>query len=406
MEMRRIVTMMAAVGLVAALGFTSGHADGPMFGNAVRVGTGISEPGIHVAPNGIVYVDGPAGLGTHSKLWRSTNGGASYEAVNFGTGMNRMPGGGDSDVATRGSRVYYLDLWAGSNSLSISEDNGETWVVGQPFTSLPLSDRQWIALGTQDPVTGLDTVYVLYALIQEPRQVMLARSRTGGLTWDFHAPVPGVLSASGFTGQLASDGKKFLTFAWEDRGVLRVATSEDEGVTWATSEVSSRVLSIIPSIALDGEDIHVAWIDRNDYSVNTRSSRDKGTTWGAPHELSAPGTTNIFTWIDARNGKVSLAWYGVDTTSPVQPDYVEANSRWMVRYAESTDRGATWSNVVDVALGKTGIICTRGLNCDLPGGTGGRELGDFLSVVIDNDGKAMIAFGGRISSGVRVAKQL
>lgn len=403
--MRRTLAVIASVVLAGTMVLTSSGAASGWSITKLPGGNAITEPGINVSSNGTIFVDGPAGTPGHSKLWRSTDGAATFEALSFAAPISKLPGGGDSDVVTRGDRVFFLDLWVGSNSLSVSEDGGSTFKVGTPFTSLPASDRQWIALGDRDPFTGLDTVYVIYALIQEPKQVMLARSRTSGLTWDFHTPVPAFQSARGYTGQVISDGSKFLAVSWEDGGVLRVATSSDEGATWASSGIiATSVAPVIPGMAQDGNNLYTVWIDRDDYSVNVASSPDKGVTWSVPQGISAGGTTNMFPWIDARAGKVAVAWYGADVPS-TKPDDVPTTTQWKTRYTESVGGGA-FSPVVDIDIAKTGIICTGGLGCDPAlGGPGGRELGDFLTVTINNSGKSLVVYGGRVTAGVRVARQ-
>lgn len=405
--MRRTIAAALAATLVSVLAATTSRAATPAFGTPVRVpgGNQITEPGVNVSSNGTIYVDGPAGTPGRSRLWRSTDGGASFNSLSFGT-TARLPGGGDSDVATRGNRVYFLDLWAGSNSLNVSEDGGSTWTFGSPYSTLPLSDRQWITLGDPDPTTGMDTVYILYALIQSPRQVMIARSRTGGITWEYNAPVPALNSASGFTGQIVSDGHKFLAFAWEDGGVLRVATSADEGETWTVSDdIADDVWATIQGVTLDGNDIYVTWTQRGDNTTRVAISRDKGLTFGDDIIVSNAGTTNAFPWIDARDGKVAVAWYGADAVAS-RPDNVPLTTLWNLRYVESTDGGETFTAPVSIDVAKTGIICTQGLGCDPTlGGPDGRELGDFLTVTINNEGRSLIVYGGSTGKGVRLVKQ-
>lgn len=405
--MRRTVSLAVTLIAAAAVALAPGSgASAPSFHDWVRAGSGITEPGIHIAPDGTIFVDGPSGVPVHSKLFRSTDDGQTFSEVAFGTGFNRLPGGGDSDVEIRttpsGQRIYFLDLWAGSNSITISEDNGATWTTGTPFTTLPLSDRQWIALGRVNELTGMDTVYALYALIQTPNQVMIARSRTGGLTWETHVPAPAALNAYGFTGPLVSDGDRFIAFVWEDGGWLRAAYSEDEGETWGQSEVIARgVGGLIPVVALDGDDMYATWVHRDDWSIKVARSTDRGRSWSEPVTVSGGGS-NVFPWIDARDGKVAVAWYAADTHTG-RPDAAPAETVWVARYLESIDRGETWSTTVDVGPGKTGIICISGLSCSLDGG--GRELGDFMSVAIGYDGKSVVGFGGRVGSGVKVAVQ-
>lgn len=406
--MRRAIGLLAGLLTIAVLAIAPGHAAAPTFAPWVTAGSGVTEPGVHVAPDGTIFVDGPAGTPGHSRLWRSNNDGASYSEVRFSTGISRLPGGGDSDVAIRptpdGQRIYFLDLWAGSNSISISEDNGDTWIAGTPFTTLPLSDRQWIALGPADPLTGLDTVYVLYALIQEPRQVMIARSTTGGLTWDGHFPAPALLAARGFTGQLLGDEQGFLSFIWEDGGTLRAARSSDGGQTWSSSApIAGNVFGLIPSTALDGDTMHAVWVSNLGFTIQYARSNDRGATWSAPVTLSAGGS-NIFPWVDARDGKVAITWTAADSYTG-NPNGAPVSASWMARYIESVDGGSTWSARVDVGPAKTGKICTTGLSCDLDG-SGGRELGDFQSVAIMPDGRSVIAFGGRVPYGVKTAVQI
>jgi hypothetical protein len=395
--MRRSLAATAAVALVASLAITAARADGPTF-TVTKAGPTSSEPGINVAGDGTIYVDTPSGLGAHSKLYKSSDSGASYQPVSFGAVGQRFPGGGDSDVITRGNRVYFLDLWAGSNSIQYSDDAGATWVAGQPFTTLPASDRQWLALGPHDTTTGFDTVYALYSEV--PAGVAVARSSTNGLVWDSHHFISG---SSGFTGQLLSDGNKTLFFTAEDGQTIRGYVSRDGGDTWTATPIASNVMSIIPGAAMDGQNVYAAWVDRTDYSTWVGTSHDLGATW-TTQQVSAPDTSNIFAWVDARGGKVSVAWYGADAGA-VKPDDVPASTRWMVRYSESIDGGGTFTTPVDVALARTQFICTRGLACDV-NGPGHRELGDFLTTTIDNAGKSLIVFtaisGG---SGVKVAKQ-
>lgn len=408
--MRRFLTVLASTTLLATAALTAGHSSTPTFGPPVKVpgSGGGSEPGINLSSNGTIFVDAPTGLPGHSALWKSTDGGTSYKSVSFGSPWSRLPGGGDSDVVTKGNKVWFLDLSAASNSISISENNAETFSIGSPLTSLPASDRQWIGLGDPDPTTGLDTVYILYALIQQPSQVMLAKSIDGGVTWPLHSMVPAYGAAKNFTSQLEVQGSS-LAFAWEDRNVLSVATSADGGTTWSTTEVHPLVYgSIIPGFAMDGDTIAVSFMTW-DLRVHVAVSTDGGKTFGEPTAVSTPGTTNMFPWVDVEDDKVAVAWYGTTSLNaegePNDPNDVRADEEWFVRYAESLDAGATWSDQVSVTTAKKGFICTKGLGCPNLG-VGGRELGDFLTLTIRHDDlRSMIAYGGRVPGGIKVVTQ-
>ena len=104
----KAAAVMAAAGLVstaAAVAITSAPtAAAGSFGSPVVVTRqSVSEPGVDVASDGTIYVNGPAGLlsnlpGSPSYVFRSTDGGASFQETP--ADMRALfPGGGDSDIA-------------------------------------------------------------------------------------------------------------------------------------------------------------------------------------------------------------------------------------------------------------------------------------------------------------------
>jgi len=297
-------------------------------------------------------------------------------------------------VLSDDGRVYFLDLWGGSNSLSVSHDGGDTWTVGNPIVGIPTSDRQWIGLGARDPGTDLDTVYVVYSkLVVQPDWSWLARSTDGGMTFTYHRPIPFPTGGTeGPTGNLVSKDD-FLAFVFEDGGRLGVGVSTDAGETWTSTPINALIPDAdnnIPSIAMDGDDLHVAYVNRLDHSIMTATSHDRGVTWSAPTPVATTEGVNVFTWIASRDGKVGVAWYGSDSDVEV-PDNVPADGTWDVHYAESLDAGSSYGESVVVAPDvKAGAICTAGLSC-----SGGREVGDFIALEIGYDGRAYIALYNR-----------
>lgn len=399
--MRRGFGLAVSFLLVAVFVLGSGSA-APTFGTPVPMPAtgGAFEPGIDIAADGTIFVNGPPGIPIHSKLWRSMDGGATFSARPFNGNFGRLPGGGDSDVVTRaGGRVYFIDLWAGSNSIARSEDNGSTWTAGTPITTLPLSDRQWVELGV--PNGAQDTVHVVYALIEPPRQVMIATSTDSGQTFTQHVPAPGVTQATGFTGPLVSDRAGFLAFPYEDGGILRVATSTNDPASWSRSiPIGSNVLNLMPTLAMSGNHLYAAWIDSSNYSVKLRHSPDRGVTWDQATKTISSGGSNVFVWLDARGDKVSAAWYGTDG-NPKDPEI--DNGPWFLKYSESINAGGTFTAPVKAVAGavKTDPVCLGGVSC-----TSGREFGDFLQVAVDAAGKAFIAYVDVTdNSQVKVVKQ-
>jgi hypothetical protein len=75
---------------------------------------------------------------------------------------------------------------------------------------------------------------------------------------------------------------------------------------------------------------------------------------------------------------------------------VPSSAQWFETYLESSDEGATFSTPVSVdsTPAKTGPICTEGTNC-----SANRELGDFQSLTLDNQGNADLSWVHSFNSG-------
>src|SRR5438046_10351362 len=124
---KKAAAVAAAAGLVgaavavAATQEPSGAA--ASFGSPVVVThQDVSEPGVDVATDGTIYVNGPSGLlsnlpGSPSPVFRSTDGGASFIQTPASLRAN-LPGGGDSDISIdppTGARCM-TDIWLGSST--------------------------------------------------------------------------------------------------------------------------------------------------------------------------------------------------------------------------------------------------------------------------------------------------
>lgn len=419
----RIVAASTLLVLVAAL--TGGTASaGPTF-SIVNAGSSNGyEPGIDLMADGTMFVNSPqGGSGTQSGLWRKRPSDASFQKIAFPSPASRYPGGFDNDVEIKGSRVYMLDLWVGSNSILRSDDGGDTWTGGGPISTLGPSDREWIAVGKT--VNGQDTVFALTAIIggvSLTSPAILAISRDSGETFTEHTPVPLPTPHAGFSGQLLADDTGFVGMSYIEGSKVKFAGSPDEGKTWNVADISAFQDSFaqhIQGVAMTGNTLHVVWISSVGFGVKVHYARseDKGLTWtggagevfngrAVPTALSSAGSS-MFPWVAARGNKVAATWYQAYTSAtgpllsvPTDPNSVPANTRWRIMYAESLDGGVTWTTPVaaDAAPAQSGIICTQGIGC-----TSGRQLGDFQQVVIDAAGRSHIVYAR--SGGARVASQ-
>src|SRR4051794_37229287 len=151
----RPVMTISAVGVVSLAAATllpvsQGEAHAASFGTPVVVsGDDVSEPGIDVAPDGTLYVNAPVGVlsnipGPPSKVYRSTNGGASWTTLPQSLKAN-LPGGGDSDITIApDGTLSETDLWLGNSTVATSSDKGQTWTAN-PVQGPLVQDRQWVA---------------------------------------------------------------------------------------------------------------------------------------------------------------------------------------------------------------------------------------------------------------------
>lgn len=372
------------------------------------------EPGVHVFPSGRVIVDSPNGLGAHSQAaWSdslsagtcvySTN--ACFTKSVFALPPQRYPGGGDSEVAIgHNNRVYFADLWVGSNSVSRSDDGGVNFTAGLPFTDLPASDRQWLSVGPE--VGGKDTVYLIYQQLGLGWP-MFVRSDDSADTWTVHKRL--TVPSSGYSGPLVSDDTGYVGFVSVDGGNVNFQWSANKGDTWTSRLVATNGWdSIMPYVGMSGDLVAVTWIDRTFYTARAAYSTDKGNTW-TTLSLSSPGSA-AFPSIGVRGSKIAVAWYqafnsdGTIISSATNPNSVATGQHWKVMYSESTDSGTTFSGAVAIsARVKLGFICTAGLSC-----SGGRELGDFMTVAIDNNDKTLVAYASYYDapSGLLIGRQL
>src|SRR3954454_19846901 len=151
---RRKAAVAALVALAASplggLATTSAGASGPFITPVAIPGANVTEPGINVAPNGSIYVNGPSGLlsnlpGSPSPVFKSTDGGTTWTTTDPSLRAN-LPGGGDSNISidpTTGN-LYMTDLWLGSATVARSTDRAASWIAN-PIQGVVVQDRQWVA---------------------------------------------------------------------------------------------------------------------------------------------------------------------------------------------------------------------------------------------------------------------
>jgi len=412
----RALVAMAAMLLVSLAGATAAHAT---FNPAVVVtGANLGEPGIDVARDGSIYINAPTGLlsslpGSPSDVFRSDDTGTTWTLLPAGLKAD-FPGGGDSDISLDPSTgaIAETDLWLGSATVSTSTDKGETWTAS-PIQGVVVQDRQWVAQA------GGGNVYHLTHQI--PSGLIVSKSVDGGLAYPISTVAatpadqtgcicpPGNLIAEGGSTLGLSDKVGFV-YATSSGGV-NFGRSTNGGLTFtngtvgpATSGDTSQAFPVVANGG--GGHLSAVWLEIDGTSssvVKYAQSSDWGATWSAPRVLVGTGTS-VYPWVAAQGSKVAVSLY--HTSASGTPGTVPASAQWFETYLESTDGGSTFSTpeTVDPTVVKTGPICTSGTGC-----SGNRELLDFQSDTIDNQGRANLTWTHSIDNvsdtEIRFARQ-
>lgn len=370
-----------------------------------------SEPGLAVDSEGRIFIHAPVGLLGPSRIWRSTDGGNTFEHiapanVNVDAPPSVVIGGGDADLAIDGdNNLYFVDLWLGNSSVAFSNDNGNTW-TGHPLGSVPIQDRPWISA---DP-----TMEGAAFLVTGQIPVGLFLSKTLPILPGVIYPVtvPEITNVErGFFG-FAPPGNLVTNRKGDTYNVYAIFTGEGEDGGIGVSKLPSGSLlpensevdpahgaddqtQAFPIVAVDGgvdDNLYVVWTDpvsKDDWRI--RFASFNGMSWSNAVTLGH----GVFPWVTAQApGKVDVAWYSAELSSGYigDPNDNDANGKvWDVAFAQSLNALAStpsFSAPVQAATGaKTGKICTAGAACDED-----RELADFLSIHHDGSGNALIAY--------------
>ncbi|MDQ1705224.1 MAG: repeat-like domain [Frankiaceae bacterium] len=200
MTVRKVLFPVLAVGVVGLLSATvpATAAAHPLTLRTVKLATssGISEPRVAVGPHDIRYVVTNAGsandigIGAET-VYRSADG--IHWKKTAGQPTDQSEATTDVDIVTMHTgRVLTSELdYGGINfRTQYSDDGGKTWTesVGNTYAD---TDRQWYAVGPDDPATHKPRVYLLFHNLLSgvlQHNMFVATSTDGGAT--FGPPVP------------------------------------------------------------------------------------------------------------------------------------------------------------------------------------------------------------------------
>lgn len=407
----------------------------PVFGaplqlaSAGAAGLG-GEPSVAVGPDGTIYVAAPmiaadtlAGgfLGVRDfgqiRVWRSTDGGASFELLNDEGGRltPKDRGNGDADISVGpDGSVYAIDL-GGGVPLLLSRDAGETWESkGELNDEDTRTDRQWI-----DVEGELLAVTWANQSAEDARGIDITFSTDRGETWSKARPLVDGMIQFGPV-EIAPGGQHiYMPYVTAGAWELRVLASHDGGINWTDHEVGhahprpSTLGSglpdavegrwsptfIFPVLAADkAGHLYLAYSEYREGDETTQlmlqRSHDMGATWTEPAPIASAANA-VFPWIVAGDeGQVAVSYFASDLA--IDPN--KGPHEWRVEIALSRDAhdAATFEVAQAFENVHVGSICPNGGGC-----TGGlahivvyedRSLLDFFEMAFGPDGKLVVVW--------------
>ena len=381
------LVIMAAVGAAPAV--SAGSSTTPVF-TAVHVSPGGFEPRIAIGPDGTRYdstqdvnSSGPADLlGAGAEVvYASKDGGLTWQQTPASPSVTNPCCDNEIAISPTGRILSsVIDFTTININIQYSDDGGKTWTQSLGNSAAD-QDREWLTVGTKDPVTGMNDVYMLWHNLASGaahHEMMVSTSRDNGATFgppiSITAPNPGSpttnaqanadlqcadsggpsnIFANPVTGQVyAVWGTRSSSVAGASAGGcgasvtgpfeinivaatrVWVATSSDQGVTWkdslaADDSTTGQIVGMqVNAGALDDQgNVYVtypespnAYPDYDGAAVKYTYADANLDSWAKPVTVAAPGGAgHILTHIAAGDpGKLSFFYLaGAGTGSNV-----------------------------------------------------------------------------------------
>ena len=215
-----------------------------------------------------------------------------------------------------------------------STDGGATW--GADVHISTISGPQGVP--SVAAVAGcVHVVWVDFSLLGNS-EIWFCRSVDGGLTWESPAQIS---YAAGFSNgpSIAAQGSN-VHVAWDDwrlgwwNSEIFYRRSTNDGVNWSIENqlTDDTTFSNTPSIAVSGNNIHIAWEDMRDgnFEIYYKNSTDNGQTWSSDLRLTSDGGDSYHPSTAVSGPNVHITWQ----------DNRDGNEE--IYYKMSNDGGLSW----------------------------------------------------------------
>jgi hypothetical protein len=173
-------------------------------------------------------------------------------------------------------------------------------------------------------------------------EIYYKRSVDGGVTWENDVRLTEDDNVRSWYASIAVEGE-VVHVVWHDERdgnpEIYYKRSVDGGVTWedyVRLTEDDNIVSSIPSIRVEGEVVHVVWSDRRDgnYEIYYKRSVDGGVTWEADVRLTYDNGHSESPSIAVEGEVVHVVWHDERDGNPE------------IYYKRSVDGGVTWENDV------------------------------------------------------------
>jgi hypothetical protein len=295
------------------------------------------EPSIAVWGNSvhIVWFDSRDG---NDEIYykRSTDGGATWGADIRLT--DNLSASENPSIAVSGNNVHiaWYDNRDGNPEIYYkrSTDSGASW-----GTDTRLTNAAGNSYTPSIAVSGSNVHVAWHDSRDGNEEIYYKRSTDAGITWGADTRLTNAAGNSALT-SIAVSGNN-IHIAWQDERdgnwEIYYKSSADGGITWgADTRLTNAVSdSKYPSIAVSGNRVHVVWQDRRggNFQIYYKRSTDGGITWAADTRLVNSPELSQFPSIAASGNNVHVAWQ--DNRGQYYP-------KWEIYYKRSVDGGNTW----------------------------------------------------------------
>ncbi|MEU6717205.1 sialidase family protein [Nonomuraea sp. NPDC046802] len=291
------------------------------------------------------------------------------------------------------------DLTGAAVLISRSADGGRTW--GEPVTAAAAGggdlDKSWIVCDNDSGSPFHGTCYATFDDHAAGNAIKVARSDDGGLTWN----VTGT-SATGLGGQpvVRPDGTVVVAYLG-NADEIRSFRSHDGGATWGPTVLVSRVqrhtvagglrAAPLPSAEVDASGtVYVVWQDcrfqlacgANDIVMSTSAG---GSAWGYVTRVTSDGGDHFIPGLGVdRSSSLGTARLALAYYRYPSAACTAATCRLTVGYTSSANGGASWSEPVEI---QGPMALDR-----LVASAQGPMAGDYVSTSVVPGGNAFPAF--------------